>query len=186
MENRVNCLLNCLRHAFTRALPGVSALLCVSTAFASNCDPSLRNAPAIYEVTVPIRGQNPVRNTFTVPSNADLMVFAQERGADVTLEVLDSSGQSLGRGDNPIRRTAIQRVALSAHQGQRFYIAVKARTTRTPRGRWTCGSSTCRTRKIRLPRSAEAHGPSRCRLRSGSGHDTCGRSCGQISIHELG
>jgi len=124
MENRVNRLLNCRRHGLTRALQAVGALLCVGTAFASNCDPSLRNAPAIYEVSVPIRGQNPVRNTFTVATSADLIVFAQERGADVTLEVLDSSGQSLGRAENPIRRTAVQRVALSAHAGQRFYIAV--------------------------------------------------------------
>jgi len=124
MENRVNRLLNCWRHGVTRALQVVSPLLCVGTAFASNCEPSLRNVPAVYEVTVPIRGQNPVRNTFTVATDADLIVFAQERGADITLEVLDSSGQSLGRGDNPIRRTAVQRVALSAHQGQRFYVAV--------------------------------------------------------------
>src|SRR5438270_13321893 len=103
MENRVNRLLNCLRHAFTRALPGVSALLCVSTAFASNCDPDLHTPPALYQVSVQIRGQNPVRNTFTVGINADLIVFARERGADVTLEVLDSSGQSIGRADNPIR-----------------------------------------------------------------------------------
>jgi CHAT domain-containing protein len=102
----------------------VSPLLCVSTAFASNCDPSLQSVPALYEVSVQIRGQNPVRNTFTVATNADLIVFARERGADVTLEVLDSSGQSLARADNPIRRTAVQRVALSAHPGQRFYIEV--------------------------------------------------------------
>ena len=134
MENRVNRLLNCLRHGLTRALQAVAALLWVGTAFASNCDPSLRNAPAIYEVSATIRGQNPVRNTFTVATNADLIVFAQERGADVTLEVLDSSGQSLGRGDNPIRRTAVQRVALSAHQGQRFYIAVSGKDHADSRG----------------------------------------------------
>ena len=124
MENRVNRLLNCLRHGLTLALQIVSALLCVSTAFASNCDPDLQTAPALYQVSVQIRGQNPVRNTFTVGTNADLIVFARERGADVTLEVLDSSGQSIGRADNPIRRTAVERVVLSAHPGQRFYIAV--------------------------------------------------------------
>jgi len=124
MENRVNRLSNCLRHQLTRVLQLASALLCVSTAFASNCDPSLAAAPAVYQVAVQIRGQNPVRNTFTVGANTNLLVFAQERGADITLEVLDSSGQSLGRGDNPIRRTGVQRVALPAHLGQRFYIAV--------------------------------------------------------------
>ena len=134
MENRVNRLLNCWRHGLTRALQAVCVLLSVGTAFASNCEPSLRTAPAIYEVRVPIRGQNPVRNTFTVNTNADLIVFAQERGADVTLEVLDSSGQSLGRGDNPIRRTAVQRVALSAHRGQRFYIVVSGKDHADSRG----------------------------------------------------
>jgi len=134
MENRVNRFLNCLRHQLTRALQVVSALLCVSTAFASNCDPGLESAPALYQVSVQIRGQNPVRNTFTVGTNADLVIFARERGADVTLEVLDSSGQSLGRADNPIRRTAVQRVALSAHPGQRFYIAVTGKDHADSRG----------------------------------------------------
>jgi CHAT domain-containing protein len=124
MENRVNLLLNCLRHRLTRVLQLASALLCVSTASASNCDPGLAAAPAVYQVTVQIRGENPVRNTFTVSANTELLVFAQERGADITLEVLDSSGQSVGRGDNPVRRTGVQRVALPAHPGQRFYIAV--------------------------------------------------------------
>jgi CHAT domain-containing protein len=134
MENRVNRLSNCLRHRLTRVLQLASALLCISTAWASNCDPSLADAPALYQVAVQIRGQNPVRNTFTVEANTDLVVFAQERGADVTLEVLDSSGQSLGRGDNPIRRTGVQRVALPAHQGQRFYIAVTGKDHADSRG----------------------------------------------------
>src|SRR3954471_14033755 len=134
MENRVNRLLNCLRHQLTRALQVVSALLCVSTAFASNCDPGLETTPALYQVSVQIRGQNPVRNTFTVGTNADLLIFARERGADVTLEVLDSAGQSLGRADNPIRRTAVERVALSAHAGQRFYIAVTGKDHADSRG----------------------------------------------------
>ncbi len=134
MENRVNRLLNCLRHGLTRALQAVSALLCAGTALASNCDPSLSHAPAIYEVSVSIRGQNPVRNTFTVAGDSDLIVFAQERGADVTLEVLDPAGQSLGRGDNPIRRTGVQRVAFSAHRGQRFYLSVSGKDHADSRG----------------------------------------------------
>lgn len=117
-----------------RALQAVSAVLWVGTSFASNCDPSLRDAPAVYEVSVSIRGQNPVRNTFTVTSNAELIVFARERGVDVTLEVLDSSGQSLGRAENPIRRTAVQRVALSARADQRFYIAVTGKDHADSRG----------------------------------------------------
>jgi CHAT domain-containing protein len=134
MENRVNRLLNCLRHRLTRVLPAVAALLGVSTAFASNCDPSLADAPAIYQVAVQIRGENPVRNTFTVSANTELVVFAQERGADITLEVLDSTGQTLGRGDNPIRRTGVQRVALPAHAGQRLYVAVSGKDHADSRG----------------------------------------------------
>jgi CHAT domain-containing protein len=134
MENRVNRLLNCLRHRLTRVLPVVGALLCVSTAWASNCDPSGADAPDLYQVAVQVRGQNPVRNTFTVDANTELVVFARERGADITLEVLDSSGQSLGRGDNPIRRTGVQRVALPARLGQRFYVAVTGKDHADSRG----------------------------------------------------
>jgi len=109
-------------------------MLYASTAFAANCDAALADAPALYQVTAHIRGQDPVRNTFTVSSDANLLVFAQERGADVTLEVLDSAGQRLGSGDNPIRRTGVQRVVLAARSGQRFYIAVTGKDNADSRG----------------------------------------------------
>ncbi|MBS0416262.1 MAG: CHAT domain-containing protein [Proteobacteria bacterium] len=112
----------------------VGTMLCMGNASAANCDANLANTPPLYQVNVQIRGQNPVRNTFTVSSNASLMIFAQERGADITLEVLDSSGQLLGRGDNPVRRTGIQRVALAAQSGQRFYIAVTGKDHADSRG----------------------------------------------------
>jgi CHAT domain-containing protein len=133
MENRVNRLFNWrlfnwVRQRVLRVLPVVAAtvlpLVLDSRAFASGCDPTLAGEPAIYQTSVQIRGQNPVRNTFVVSGTADLMVFARERGADITLEVLDSSGQLIGRGDSPIRRTGVQRVALPAVSGQRYYIAV--------------------------------------------------------------
>src|SRR4051812_39807969 len=106
MEDRDNHLVT------WRSITAVGgALLCFSSAFAANCDSSLANAPAVYQVSVPIRGQNPVRNTFTVADTTQLLVLAQEHGADVTLEVLDSSGQVLARGDNPVRRIGVQRIA---------------------------------------------------------------------------
>lgn len=117
-----------------RMLQIVGAMLYAGSALAANCDPNLAAAPAFYQVSVQIRGHNPVRNTFTVATDAELMIFAQERGADITLEVLDSSGQSVGRGDNPIRRTGTQRVALSAHAGERFYIAVTGKDHTDSRG----------------------------------------------------
>jgi len=134
MENRVHFLITWRSNIWRSFACMVSALLCASTAFAANCAANLDNVPAIYQVSVQIRGQNPVRNTFTVSSNADLMVLAQERGADITLEVLDSAGQLLGRGDNPVRRTGVQRVALAAQSGQRFYIAVTGKDHADSRG----------------------------------------------------
>jgi len=129
MEDRDNHLVT------WRSITAVAgALLCFSSAFAANCDLTLANAPAVYQVSVPIRGQNPVRNTFTVADSTQLLVLAQERGADVTLEVLDSSGQLLARGDNPVRRIGVQRIALPAQPGQRFYIAVTGKDHVDSRG----------------------------------------------------
>jgi CHAT domain-containing protein len=109
-------------------------MLFTSPALAANCELTLVNSPEVYQVRVQVRGQNPVRNTFIARTNTELMVFAQERGADVTLEVLDSSGQLLGRADNPVRRTGVQRIALPAQSGERFYIDVTGKDHADSRG----------------------------------------------------
>jgi CHAT domain-containing protein len=138
MEKREKRLIYWQSHRPTRVLLIVGAMLLAlaraGTSFAGGCDPTQSGEPAIYQVSVQIRGQNPVRNTFAVSDPADLMAFARERGADVTLEVLDSSGQPVGRGDNPIRRTGVQRVAFHAGSGQRFYLVVTGKDHADSRG----------------------------------------------------
>jgi CHAT domain-containing protein len=121
-------LFNRVEHRVPRTLRVVCAavlpLIPMSAAFASGCDLTLAGEPAIYQATVQVRGQTPARKTFTVGVTSEFMVFARERGVDVTLEVLDSAGQALGRGDNPIRRTGVQRIEVPARAGQRYNIAI--------------------------------------------------------------
>jgi CHAT domain-containing protein len=128
MENRENRLFNQVEHRVPRALRVVCIaalpLVLSSAAFASGCDPTLAGEPASYQASVQIRGQTPAKKAFTAGVAAQFMVFARERGVDITLEVVDSAGQVLGRGDSPIRRTGVQRVALPAQSGQRYSIVV--------------------------------------------------------------
>ncbi|MDB6089406.1 MAG: hypothetical protein JWN85_2190 [Gammaproteobacteria bacterium] len=98
------------------ALPGGS--------FASGCDSNMAGEAALYQATVEVRGQSPVKRTITLRSTSQFMVFARERGVDITLEVLDSAGHVLGQGDSPIRRTGMQRVEWSGRADQSYYIVL--------------------------------------------------------------
>jgi CHAT domain-containing protein len=129
MENRENRLFNPIRHRALRALQVACAALlplaALSNSFAGDCDSSPAGEPAtIYQATVRIRGQTPVRQPIPLLATSEFMVAARERGVDVTLEVVDSAGRILGRGDNPIRRTGVQRIAFPARPDQRYYIVV--------------------------------------------------------------
>ena len=128
MENRENRLFNPIRHRASRALQVVCAALVpfvpLSQAFGSGCDSSLAGEPALYQATVQVRGQTPVKRPIPALTTSQFMVIARERGVDVTLEVTDSAGQVLGRGDSPIRRTGVQRVALSSRPDQHYFVVV--------------------------------------------------------------
>ncbi len=103
---------------------GLLPLVPLCQAVAADCDSNLADLPAIDLATLQIRGETPVRRTLTAPAGSDLMVFARERGVDIALEVMDAAGHVLGRGDNPIRRTGVQRVPLTAQAPQRYDIVV--------------------------------------------------------------
>ncbi len=109
-------------------------LVLISASHASGCDPILAGETALYQARVQVRGQAPVKNTFTVGTASEFMVFARERGVDITLEVTDSTGQTLGRGDSPIRRTGVQRVALPGAPGQRYSIVLTGKEHRDSNG----------------------------------------------------
>jgi CHAT domain-containing protein len=68
---------------------------------------------ALYEASVDVRGPERVTRAVRIPKGAETIIFARERGLDVTLEVV-SAGRVIGRGDNPIRRSGIQRVMFTA------------------------------------------------------------------------
>ncbi|HEV7446977.1 MAG TPA: tetratricopeptide repeat protein, partial [Steroidobacteraceae bacterium] len=128
-------MLNKARHrvpAALRALIAAALLLAFvlpSHSFASGCDSNMAGEPALYEATVQIRGQAPVKRPITIRGTSQFMVFARERGVDITLELQDSAGHMLGRGDSPIRRTAVQRIEWSggAEQSYNIVVAGKAR-----------------------------------------------------------
>ena len=78
-------------------------------AAAATCDPLLKGEPASFEKSFALRGRERVTHALTVPANSNLIVLAQERGLDATLEVARNS-RVLVRADNAVRRTGIQRL----------------------------------------------------------------------------
>jgi CHAT domain-containing protein len=128
MENRENRLFNEVGHRVSRGRQVVCATLLpfILTAHcvANGCDSNMAAELAVYQSTVQIRGQAPVKQPLTLRTTSHFMVFARERGVDITLEIQDAAGHVLGRGDNPIRRTGVQRFELPAHAGQRYNIVI--------------------------------------------------------------
>ena len=139
MENRENRLFNKVGHRVSRGRQAVCATLlpCIVSAhcFASSCDSNMAGEPAVYQSTVQVRGQAPVKQPLTLRTTSQFMVFARERGVDITLEVQDSGGRVLGRGDSPIRRTGVQRIELAAHAGQRYNIVIARKDQGDSNGR---------------------------------------------------
>jgi CHAT domain-containing protein len=130
MENREIRLFNKVGHRVPLALRAVcTAILGLVFAlphesFAAACDSDMAAEPAAYQATVRVRGQAPVRQSIPVSATSQFMVFARERGVDITLQVMDSAGQVLGRADNPIRRTGVQRVQWPGRAGQQYFIVI--------------------------------------------------------------
>jgi len=138
MENRENRLFNKVGHRVPRARQVVCAALLpvilLAECFANGCDSDMAGEPAIYQTTVQVSGPAPVKRPVTIHATSQIMVFARERGVDITLEVLDSGGKVLGQGDSPIRRTGVQRIELSARAGQHYYIVVTGKDHRDSNG----------------------------------------------------
>jgi CHAT domain-containing protein len=130
MENRERRLFNKVGHGLPRALRALCAAVWILAfalpghSFATACDSNLAGEPALYQTTVQVRGQAPVKRPVTLRATSQFMVFARERGVDITLEVMDSAGHLLGRADNPIRRTGVQRVELPGKAGQHYSLVV--------------------------------------------------------------
>src|ERR1700730_14773030 len=128
MENRENRLFNKVGHRVTRGRQVVCAtllpLILTGHCLANGCDSNMAGEAAVYQSTIEVRGQAPVKQPITLRATSEFMVFARERGVDITLEVQDSAGHVLGRGDSPIRRTGVQRIGLPAHAGQRYNIVI--------------------------------------------------------------
>jgi CHAT domain-containing protein len=130
MENRETRLFNKVGHRLPRALRALGAAVWIpafalsSNSFASGCDSNLAGEPALYQATVQVRGQAPIKQSISALATSEFMVFARERGVDITLEVMDSAGNVLGRGDNPIRRTGVQRVQWPVHAGEHYSVVI--------------------------------------------------------------
>jgi CHAT domain-containing protein len=139
MENREYRLFNEIGHRVTRGRQVVCAtvlsFILTGHCFAGGCDSNPAGEPAVYESTVQVRGQAPVKQPITLRATSQFMVFARERGVDITLEVQDSTGRVLGRADSPIRRTGVQRIELSVHAGQRYNIVIAGKNQGDSNGR---------------------------------------------------
>jgi CHAT domain-containing protein len=104
-----------------RAATFVLALFPLAS-LAAPCDPVLANHPAAIESTLEVRGGERVKRSFRIPAGGTVLVIAREQNIDVTLEIIDSAQQRVAIGDNPIRRTGIQR-ATFATRGENDYSA---------------------------------------------------------------
>jgi CHAT domain-containing protein len=130
MENRERRLFNKVGHGVPRALRALCAAVWIlalalpGNSFASGCDSNMAGEPALYQATVQVRGQSPVKRSIPLLATSEFMVFARERGVNITLELMDDSGRVLGRADTPIRRTGVQRIEVTASAGQRYYAVV--------------------------------------------------------------
>jgi CHAT domain-containing protein/predicted negative regulator of RcsB-dependent stress response len=78
-------------------------------AVAATCDPLLTSEPALFEKSFDLRGRERVSHPLVVPAKSSVIVLAQERGLDVTLEIARNT-RVLARADNAVRRTGIQRL----------------------------------------------------------------------------
>jgi CHAT domain-containing protein len=130
MENREIRLLNKARHRVSPALRALSAAALLlafalpNDCFAGGCDSNMAGEPALYQATVQVRGQAPVKRPITIRGTSQFMMVAHERGVDITLELQDSAGRMLGRSASPIRRTGVQRIEWSGGADQTYYFVV--------------------------------------------------------------
>ena len=99
------------------------AVLLLSLDRATACDPLMVDQPALYEDRVDLRGRDRVTRNVRIPQGTEVVVFARERGLDVTLEVA-SAGQLITRGDDPIRRTGIQRATFVARNNDDYAVSL--------------------------------------------------------------
>jgi len=131
MEKRENRLFKKVGHRVPRAVRALCAALSfilptifTSVAFAGDCDSSMEMQPALLTATLNVHGREPVKTALPVRPASEIIVFATEHGIDVTLEVTDTAGTVLARGDSPTRRTGVQRVRFTTRAGQHYFVVV--------------------------------------------------------------
>ncbi|MDB6105537.1 MAG: hypothetical protein JWO52_5536 [Gammaproteobacteria bacterium] len=123
-------MFNKVGHGVPRALRALCAAVWIlalalpGSSFASGCDSNMAGEPALYQATVQVRGQSPVKRSIPLLATSEFMMFARERGVNVTFELMNDAGHVLGRADTPIRRTGVQRIEVAALAGQRYYAVV--------------------------------------------------------------
>lgn len=87
-----------------------------------------------FEAVVDVRGRERVTREVQIPAAASVIVFAAEQGIDVTLEI-SRGGRVLGRADNAIPRTGVQRAVLSGRDAQQFVITIAGKEHANANGR---------------------------------------------------
>jgi hypothetical protein len=124
-----------LRPQRTALFAAVLSLNLLVPPAAKACDPMMAEERALLEATLEVHGRQPVTRTFQVPASSELIVLARESGLDVTLEVTDAAGHTIGRADNPIRRTGIQRVDVSVTAGVPYNVKLVGKEDSETTGR---------------------------------------------------
>jgi len=104
-----------------------------------------------------VRGPGPVNGLFPNRTNIAIMVFARERGVDITLDVTDSAGHLLGRADNPIGVREFSASDGLARQVKPYSIVGHRKGSRRSNGiRSICERLSCNTSPRRAVSSSAA------------------------------
>jgi len=116
----------------TARLSGVlAACICspiLASATAVNvCDPQMMQYRAALDRSITVRGSERPMLPVPLPAASQVIVLATERGIDVTLELLDASGQSVGRADSPIPRLGTQTIALRTVRAGNYTVVLNSK-----------------------------------------------------------
>lgn len=119
----------------TLQLVPLAALLALPSAGAASaaCDPVMADKLPVFEDTFEVNGREGVSRKLLLPADAEIFVFVRENGVDVTAEVA-SGGTSIGRVDNPVFRTGIQRLTFRTAKPDSYVVSMLGKERGGARG----------------------------------------------------
>jgi CHAT domain-containing protein len=114
---------------------GVVLALFPLVSMSAECDRMLADRAALLERTVEVRGGERVRQRLHLAAGTSVLVFAVEQNLDITLEIMDSSGQRVALADNPLQRSGTQRAVIAPRSSGDYSLELVGKERPDVRGR---------------------------------------------------